>query len=305
MSFKHVIVPLDGSALAEAAIAPAVLLARRLGCQVTLFHVIEKSAPESVHGERHLRSAEEAQRYLRDVRQAQIPEAMQVNLQVHTDPADDVAQSIVEHAAGVGEELISICTHGRGGLRGWLYGRIPAQILAAGSEPVLLVQPREGGGSKAFECRRLLVPLDGDPAHEAGLHIAIELAQPCAAMLDLLTVVHTRAELPGARGASAMLMPRAANALLDLTVEKAHAYLDGQLQALQARGIRASVNVMRGDPADEIVAVAGESGADVIVMGSHARKGMDAFWAGSVAPRISGRSKYPLLISPIVGDHDL
>jgi nucleotide-binding universal stress UspA family protein len=299
MSFKHVIVPLDGSALAEAAVPPAVLLARRLGGQVTLFHVIEKSAPESVHGERHLRSAEEAQRYLGDVRQAQIPEAIEVNIHVHTDPADDVAQSIVEHAAELGNDLISMCTHGRGGLKDWIYGRIPAKILAAGSEPVLLVQPASDPLVRRFGCQHLLVPLDGDPAHEAGLQIGLELAKSCGASVDLLTVVHTRGELPGPRGASAQLMPRAASVLLELTVENAKDYLEAHVSDLRGRGIAASFRVMRGDPAQAIIQEAEESGIDLIVMGSHGRKGIDAFWAGSVAPRILERSRRPLLVVPI------
>jgi nucleotide-binding universal stress UspA family protein len=299
MSFRHVIVPLDGSRLAEAAIPPAVYLARHLGCQLTLFHAIEEAAPDSVHGERHLRSADQAQRYLRHVRERQMPADVGVALHVHADPVKDVALSIVEHAVELGNDLICMCTHGRGGLRGWLYGRIPAQILAVGSQPVLLVQPKEGLQTDNFECHHLLVPLDGDPEHEAGLRLAFEMAFPCAASMDLLTVVHTRGELPGARGASAMLMPRAANALLDLAVEKAYAYLGHHVHGLEEKGVRASARVLRGDPADAIVKAAAESGADVIVMGSHGRKGMDAFWAGSVAPRISGQSKCPLLITPI------
>lgn len=299
MSFKHLIVPLDGSNLAEAAIPPAVLLARRLGSQITLFHVIEESAPESVHGERHLRSADEARRYLRDVRREQIPQDIQVDLHVHTDPAKDVAQSIVQHAAELGHDLISMCTHGRGGLRDWIYGRIPAQIIAAGSEPVLLVQPGSDPLIRRFECRHLLVPLDGDLSHEAGLRIGWELAKSCEASVDLLTVVHTRGELPGPQGASAQLMPRAASVLLDLEVEKAKDYLEGRVRELREGGIPSSFRVMRGDPPQAIIQEAEETGADLIVMGSHGRKGMDAFWAGSVAPRILERSRRPLLVAPI------
>ena len=48
--FKHILVPLDGSKLAEAAIPFAVEFCRKLDAQITLLHVIEKDAPSEVHG---------------------------------------------------------------------------------------------------------------------------------------------------------------------------------------------------------------------------------------------------------------
>ena len=59
--FKHLLVPLDGSRLAEAALPAAILVAQKSGAKVTLLHVIERNAPKSVHGNVHLRTAEEAE----------------------------------------------------------------------------------------------------------------------------------------------------------------------------------------------------------------------------------------------------
>ena len=52
--FKHILLPLDGSQLAEAAIPFAVKLCQKLNSQITLLHVIEKDASPEVHGQRHL-----------------------------------------------------------------------------------------------------------------------------------------------------------------------------------------------------------------------------------------------------------
>ena len=65
--FKHILVPLDGSHLAEAALAPAARIAGTLGAPVTLIHIIEQEAPREVHKDRHLTQADEAQAYLREV----------------------------------------------------------------------------------------------------------------------------------------------------------------------------------------------------------------------------------------------
>jgi nucleotide-binding universal stress UspA family protein len=61
--FKHILVPLDGSKLAEAALPAAVSLAQTFNAPVTLLHIIEQDAPEEVHRERHLTEAREAEAY--------------------------------------------------------------------------------------------------------------------------------------------------------------------------------------------------------------------------------------------------
>ena len=68
--FKNILVPLDGSHLAEAALPAAASLAEKLNAPVTLLHIIEQNAPEAIHNERHLTKPEEAENYLQDLAQA-------------------------------------------------------------------------------------------------------------------------------------------------------------------------------------------------------------------------------------------
>ncbi len=65
--FKQLLVPLDGSRLAEAALPAAPYLAHILNASVKLVHIIEKNAPKEIHGDRHLTDNEEARTYLEDV----------------------------------------------------------------------------------------------------------------------------------------------------------------------------------------------------------------------------------------------
>ena len=62
--FKHILVPLDGSKLAEAALPAAVSLAQTFSIPVTLLHIIEQDAPEEIHRDRHLTKASQAEAYL-------------------------------------------------------------------------------------------------------------------------------------------------------------------------------------------------------------------------------------------------
>ena len=85
-----------------------------------------------------------------------------------TPPRWQCGRGIALHVDELEPDLILMCTHGRGGLRGLLYGRIAHQVVRLGTTPVLLVHPAGDRTDHPFLCRRLLVTLDGNPAHEAG-----------------------------------------------------------------------------------------------------------------------------------------
>jgi nucleotide-binding universal stress UspA family protein len=297
--FKHLLVPLDGSLLAEAALPAAAYLARTLGASVTPIHIIERGAPQEIHGERHLTDPDEACAYLDEVAAHAFPPEVKVESHVHTAEVSDVARSIVAHVGDLGPDLIVMCTHGSGGLRAWLFGSIAQQVIALGTTPVLLIQPQRGGTAPQFTCRRLLVPVDGDPDHAAGLVVASGLAQACAAELHLIVVVHTPSTLSGRQAATARLLPAATSVLLDIAQQGSEEYLRGLMARARAAGLSVTAEVRRGDPAKIIVRTARRTQADLIVLGTHGKSGMDAFWSGSVAAQVSSRSHLPLLLVPV------
>ena len=297
--FQHLLVPLDGSRLAEAALSPAAFLAEALGASVTLMHVIESDPPPQVHGERHLSDPDQAMAYLDAVAAQAFPAALRVERHVHTAQVEDLARSIVDHVRELGPDLIVMCTHGQGGMHTRLFGSIAQQVIARGRTPVLLIQPSRGRHAPPFACSRLLVPLDGDPDHEQGLPVAAGLALACKAGLHLVMVIPTLGTLSGEPAASALLLPGVTSALLDLTSDQAESYLSEQVAALQARGLAVQAVVSRGDPARVIVHTARKAHADIIVLATHGKGGMEAFWSGSVAPEVTSRSHLPLLLVPV------
>jgi len=296
--FEHLLVPLDGSRLAEAALPAAATLARRLGSRVTLVHIVEPDAPQEIHGERHLSDPAEAGAYLHEVAAHAFSPGVPVKTHMH-DAGEGVAPSIVASAGELEAGLVVMCTHGEGGLRTWLLGSIAQQVVALGTTPVLLVQPDGAAATPAFACRRLLVPLDGQAGHEQGLAVAAELARACPAELHLLLVVPTLATLPGELGTAARLLPAATRNWLDLWEEDAWAHLHQEATGLQASGLHAAAEVCRGDPAAGIARAAESARADLIVMGTHGKSGMEAFWSGSVAAQVARHSRVPLLLVPV------
>jgi nucleotide-binding universal stress UspA family protein len=297
--FTHLLAPLDGSELAEAVLPAAVHLARALDARLTLLHVLEHNAPGAVHGQRHITTEQEGLKYLAETA-AKLPRGLQVEMHVHPNEEHNIARSLVEHAQELGVDLILLCTHGRSNLRRWLFGSIAQQVLALGSTPVLVIYPSETAQGQGFRCRGLLTPLDGDPDHEAGLAVSLGLAKACDAALHLVAVVPTRGSLSGEGAASAMLLPATTAALLDLKEQASAAYLAQQAAAAEEAGIPVTSAVQRGEPAAAIAAAARAVHADVIVMATHGRSHTDAFWSGSVTPRVSSKTRRPLLLVPVV-----
>ena len=163
--FEHILVPLDGSGLAEAAIPPAVMLSRRLGSQVTLLHIIEKNAPQEIHGQKHLIREAEAQGYLQKIAESKFDPNNKVVTHVHSEEVSQLARSIVDHSQEFRPDLIILCAHGSGGIHDFVVGSIPQQVIAAGSVPVLLLRPDIGNEYDAMKFERFLVALDGKAHH--------------------------------------------------------------------------------------------------------------------------------------------
>jgi nucleotide-binding universal stress UspA family protein len=296
--FKHILVPLDGSKLAEAALPPACLLAEKLGTAVTLFHVIESKSPGGIHGEHHLTRSDEAQRYLETTARQAFPAGVKVECHVHTSEARNVALSIVEHTSELAPDLIVMCAHGEGGLRDLMVGSIAQQVVSQCRIPVLLIQPKAGMDTTAAGFEKLAVALDGNPQHETCLEVGGELALNLGAGLHLVMVVHTPGTLKGKRAATGKLLPAATSAMLEIHEEAAVEYLTAKAVTWQKKGLAVTAEVRRGDPATRIVEACERVNASLLVLGTHGKAGMGAFWAGSVAPRVTALTHLPLLFVP-------
>lgn len=298
MTIKNILVPLDGSKLSETVLPLAALIAQQNQAKLILFHVIEQHPPETVHGEHHLTNQQEASDYLDQVSQT-LPSELIVDQHVHTSAEKNVANSIVDHSKELGVDLIVMCAHGQSGLEKRIFGNIAQEVLTMGDVPVLLLSPEKELRVESCHCQCILVPLDGDPDHEAGLDMAVELSQSCQAKLHLVMVIHELSTLPGEQAAAAVLLPTATSALLEMDCEAGELYLAGLMGKLLEKHIPVTGEVQRGDPARQIVRAAKEFQADMIVLGTHSKTAMDAFWSGSVTPKIATQTHLPLLLVPV------
>jgi nucleotide-binding universal stress UspA family protein len=297
--FKNILVPLDGSKLAETALVPAASLAQTLNSPVILLHIIEKDAPQEVHKDHHLTKADEASAYLQATATKSFSTATKVETHVHTAEVKDVAASIIQHASEeFNPDLIVMCSHGSGGFRDLIFGSIAQQVLAGGQTPLLLLQPQQAE-SRPFALHRFLVPLDSESIHDESLHYAQELAKAYNAELYLLTVIPTYGKLTGEKAAVSSMLPATAAALLDIQEETAKEHLQTHLDEFLEAGFDVNAEIGRGDPAEVIVATAENIKADLILLSTHRKSGMNAFWARSVAPKVTGKTHIPILFVPL------
>ena len=188
MRFTRILVPLDGSRLAEAVMPAARSLAEKLGARVLLLHVLERDPPEAVHGEPHLGTSHEALTYLEQQGDALRSQGIAVESHVHQRPVEDVAEAIDAHAHELDADLIAMCAHGRSNLRTRLVGSIAEQILRGGSVPILLRTVRRPD-LPDFDLRNLLVPIDFSHDVDAALSAARVLAPPYGAAVTLLSAL--------------------------------------------------------------------------------------------------------------------
>jgi len=297
---KNILVPLDGSRLGESALPLAASIAERFSASVTFIHVIEKNAPEAVHGERHLAAVAEAEEYLKEVSDRPIFAGITTKMHVHTAEVDDVARSIVEHSLEFAPDLVVITTHGKRTARQLVIGTVAQQVIKLGKTPVLVVRPKEDAAEEqergAQTCPLVLVPIDAEPAHEKALFHAMQFAHAFNSRIHLLTAVPNVGDLRGSDSAAALLSPSAMRARLELDFQGADEYLRERAEEIAKEGIAVTTQSVRGDAANAIVDLADRAKAGMIILGTHGKSGSQAFWHESVAARVVTRTDVPVLL---------
>ncbi|MEJ7653547.1 MAG: universal stress protein [Chloroflexia bacterium] len=264
--FKNLLVPVDGSTLAESALPWAWWLAHHTGATVALLHVIERHAPRLVHGEPHLSDVANATSYLEGL-VGRRPAGVSVQTHVHTVPEGDVAGSIARHTHELGTDLVVLSTHGRPGVRGLLLGSIGQQVLRQALNPVLLARP--GSAPPREPGSALCSSRSAAEEAEKVLPAAAELARRTHASLRLLYVVPTLGTVRGDQTASARVSPLATTALLDAQQERAVEYARGIVEDLRSQGMDSRAEVVRGDAVEAVCEAARKPEVGLVAMASH------------------------------------
>jgi nucleotide-binding universal stress UspA family protein len=298
--FRSILVPLDGSRFAEAALATAIRFARsaRADLHVALAH--QPSAALVGMGEFALPTPgfDEEQR-LRE--RAYLVETVAGIGQVGKGPVDfhelegSAGPAICEEVTRLGIDLVVMATHGRGALgRLWL-GSVADYVIRHLSVPVLLVHPdRTGEPRPTTHIHGILVALDLSPQAEAVLEPVTAIAQLTQAHVTLLHVVEPFYAMP--EPAVPYPIPQEP-AITELRRTEAQRQLDRVADRLRDRGLSVSTRVVIGfSAAGELLNALEGPGLDLVGLTTHGTGGMKRLLLGSVADKVVRGAAKPVLV---------
>ena len=285
MIYNQILVPLDGSKLAEGVLPYARLLASALQLPVDLLHVNdpETAAP----GIRPIQGAD----YLKAVA-ASFSTSLAVNGRVESGRAAEV---IVDSASRDSGTLITMATHGRSGAQRWLLGSVAQKVLQASINPLLLIRPREETLSRGeVRLNTIILPLDGSHLAEKIFPHVIYLTN----RLKLEVVLIRTYTLPTTGYfMAAGVSPPAIGELAEKIKGEATDYLQAKIEELQAEGIeKVSFVLVEGRGPEEIIDLARKTSNNLVAMSTHGRSGIGRWVLGSVTDRVVCYSGDPVLV---------
>jgi nucleotide-binding universal stress UspA family protein len=295
-----VLVPLDGSRFAEAALPIATRLASFAGARLYLTTANQPMGALVGMGEMGLfqpgpddEMRRQGMEYLAEVAaKCDQPGNWPVEFRLIEGP---VGEAVCDEAGRIGADLIVMATHGRGALgRLWL-GSVADHVVRHSTRPVLLVHPgRDGVPSLNHDGRAILVALDQSEYSDAILDPVVDLAQVTGAGVTLLTVVAPTFD--AAEPTMPFPVPQHP-AICARRSDEAHCRLRRVAARLRRRGVSVSRRVVVGDSAaGGILSVLGEPRFDMVALTTHGAMGVRRLIVGSVAEKVIRAAEKPVLV---------
>ncbi len=298
--YNRMLVPLDGSEMAEAVFPYVREIASRLGTEVVLLHISSQSLKDFQPMIRnYVEHAAEKIQGTTDVSQEGRPVQP---IKVHGEYVTGYpAEEILRYAEEKTVDLILMASHGRSGLKGWALGSVADKILRTAKTPVLLVPagiPDQIPFDK-WASRLLLVPLDGSEMAEAVFPHIKSLAGIGNTQVVFLRVCEPPA-MPTYYSPELSEIPlhwgQYAQQETARCKEVATKYLTDIESRFQQANINVSYEILIGKAADEIINYANKTSNGLIVMATHGRSGLSRLVYGSVAASILVGVTNPILL---------
>lgn len=273
IQLQKILVPLDGSDLAEEALSVAQSLAGTFQAELTLMTTLAESPRHGGHAV--FQQDTDPAHYLAQT----AAQLAGLGLSLRTMTTQGPVITAIDQAAQE-EDLIVMSTNGRSGLKRLFIGSVASGVIQLCDTPVLLLRPTGDWRSRGTSFQRLLVALDGSENAERILPYVRLLAQKYGSDVLLLTVP------------VGIISENYLNHLRD--------YLEKVANALQLVGVPARTQLTDyGGPARTIVRVCQTEMADLIMLATHGRGGFDRLMVGSVADRVIQQMPCPVFLAPI------
>jgi nucleotide-binding universal stress UspA family protein len=297
---SRILVPLDGSSLAEQALSCAVPLAQGLPAELVLLRtiwilpdILELLDESTVELNAIVDQLEaEANDYLGALVEQLRDASLNVRYAVRRGSA---AETILDYVGQANIDQIVMATHGYSGIKRWMHGSVAERVLQTARVPLLLVRVSERDLAKDWQqpmpCQRILVPLDGSRVAEQILPAVTTVAQTLSAELVLFQVpiAHVDGWMTGE-----WFVP--IQGVLATAAQDAHVYLSEVSSRLKKQGLRVTTATMMGSVAESIIEFAEANHVDLVAMCTHGRTGLARWTLGSVADRVLRAGSTPILL---------
>jgi nucleotide-binding universal stress UspA family protein len=265
-----ILVPLDGSQLARAAIGVGRAILSRVSGRLILFHAYWPGLPVD-EADQAIESELEPLRAL----------GIDVTLERRATPRDEETGRVIADAAEeLGADLIVMTTHGRGGLGRWLFGSVTEQVIRSARVPLMMAPSELAVDWPGCNRASVLVALDGSDSAERALAPATRLARALRGEMILARILPDEGSPQDAAGS-----------------DEAKSYLLSISSKLGCNELRARTIVRRGDAGRAIAALAHERNVSVIAIGAPEKDSSRRCALGSAAMGIVRRSNVPILVA--------
>lgn len=288
--YTKILIPLDGSKLAESILPYARALAKDLGIPVDLLYVNDPNEPTAC-------APFMASEYLNSIVES-FGGAIAVRSVVET---GNTAATIVDGAAAEPEMLIAMATHGYSGPKRWLLGSVAEKVLRAAANHVLLVRPANGELRAEAKLTTVLVPLDGSKLAEKVLPTVSELAWRLTLQVVLVRVTRRIYSAPpegflpvfGANVPNLKKLWEEANA-------EANEYLMEKANQLRRQGLTQITPLVFESGVDgaaaAIIDLVKKTPDNFVAMCTHGESGIGNWLVGSVTERVVRHTTGPVLV---------
>jgi nucleotide-binding universal stress UspA family protein/uncharacterized membrane protein YfcA len=266
-TLRRILLVSDGSEDSESAASEAVNLAQRCKAELFAFSVLATPDFESPLGQ-NMHDLEKKAVVDRLMQVRVQAESVGVSCEILLGHGADPFTEIVEQAEASAMDIIVMGRRDKSDLLRAMLGSTTAKVIGHTHSDVLVV-PRDA----RIAAKGILLPVDGSRFSDRATEKVITMIRQCPVPLTVMSVAADERLKADARENVAQ-----AKALLDKA------------------GISARIALRDGQPAEAIVAAASECGADLIVMGSHGRTGLERLLVGSVSERVIGSSQSPIMI---------
>jgi nucleotide-binding universal stress UspA family protein len=295
---NHILVPLDGSTLAECVLPHVAAIAPVTHARITLLHVLQQpqngGTPAVDPVEWHLQK-QNAEKYLERIihRLGEMGILGVESVILEGSPAG----MVIDFARGNNVDLIALSTHGHSGLSGWNVSAVVQKILLRSYTSILLVRAYLPSATQITKVRykRLFAGMDCSARSEFVLPFAINLAQFYKAQLILETVIEKPRIIK--RMPISQEIAELSNQFVETNQQAASHYFEQLLAQFSAKELRIKAHISVGDNAIAVLHdLAEEADADLVLLVAHGETGQSRWPYGSVTTSFIAYGNTSLLI---------